>query len=305
MAKQSKKDEKHQKEDQLRYQAVKELQRSAKSVKTLLLRKLVRKCKQLKEDDDNKNKYDTAQKQLLQIKNFGPDTFQTVAHDLIYGTTQNPLENLKNWDTLKNIPEESRWITRDVLRHKTFQEVYSEQTAKIKKAMIPYKSKRQRQVEENALRKEAEGATVRQKHKQNVGIFIESLEDATVTDVMPVVRKDTGKNKGTKGVPRHLRQSHIEERKRQRQPDLSVYGPESAAAEFAPKVSHGNRVTYGEGNANKKVKTEKAVVSNNEWKKAGIHPSWAAKQKLKTQSALIGSISLSTKSGNKITFSED
>lgn len=38
---------------------------------------------------------------------------------------------------------------------------------------------------------------------------------------------------------------------------------------------------------------------------AGIHPSWEAKQKLKTQSALIGAISLSTKSGNKITFSDD
>jgi hypothetical protein len=47
-----------------------------------------------------------------------------------------------------------------------------------------------------------------QKHKQNVGVFIESLEDATVTDVMPVVRREREgdqaaslllKNKGTKG----------------------------------------------------------------------------------------------------------
>lgn len=33
-----------------------------------------------------------------------------------------------------------------------------------------------------------------------MGVFIESLEDATVTDVMPVVRKETTKNKGTKGT---------------------------------------------------------------------------------------------------------
>jgi hypothetical protein len=35
-----------------------------------------------------------------------------------------------------------------------------------------------------------------------VGVFIESLEDATVTDVMPVVRRERDallKNKGTKG----------------------------------------------------------------------------------------------------------
>jgi hypothetical protein len=48
------------------------------------------------------------------------------------------------------------------------------------------------------------------------------------------------------GVPRHLRESHVEERKRQRQPDLSAYGPASAAAEFEPKVSHGNRADFGE-----------------------------------------------------------
>ena len=45
------------------------------------------------------------------------------------------------------------------------------------------------------------------------------------------------------GVPRHLRESHVEERKRQRQPDLSAYGPATTAHE-GPKVSHGNRATY-------------------------------------------------------------
>ncbi len=48
------------------------------------------------------------------------------------------------------------------------------------------------------------------------------------------------------GVPRHLRESHIEERKRQRQPDLSAYGPQGVDSDSGPKVSHGNRVSYGE-----------------------------------------------------------
>lgn len=45
------------------------------------------------------------------------------------------------------------------------------------------------------------------------------------------------------GVPRHLRESHVEERKRQRQPDLSSYGPK-VDSEEGPRVSHGNRVVY-------------------------------------------------------------
>ena len=38
----------------------------------------------------------------------------------------------------------------------------AEQNKKIADAQIPYKSKRQRQIEESALRKEVEGDTVRQ-----------------------------------------------------------------------------------------------------------------------------------------------
>ena len=50
------------------YQAVKELLRCAKAIKTLLIRKFVRKCKTLKEDTVNENKYTIAQEQLQLLK---------------------------------------------------------------------------------------------------------------------------------------------------------------------------------------------------------------------------------------------
>jgi hypothetical protein len=55
-----------------------------------------------------------------------------------------------------------RPIVRNILQQKAFQETFNEQMEKITKARIPYKSKRQRQIEESAARKEAEGDTVRQ-----------------------------------------------------------------------------------------------------------------------------------------------
>ena len=48
--------------------AVKELLRTAKTIKTLLTRKCVRKCKILKEDASNEKKYIAAQEQLQLLK---------------------------------------------------------------------------------------------------------------------------------------------------------------------------------------------------------------------------------------------
>lgn len=223
---------------------------------------------------------------------------------------------------------------RDILQHKTFQEVYTEQSEKITKAMVPYKSKRQRQIEESAARREAEGATVRQVwpntaciiHRtvynsrkallehlflvslvavclimislgyvvlwrcrntsrtwgcslshwrtppwrmfyqssaetttvertkapkvplSQLHIYINIYGDDSVADALRsscLVLFCLVWSRGT-GVPRHLRESHVEERQRQRQPDLSAYGPLSAASEFEAKVSHGNRQSFGE-----------------------------------------------------------
>ena len=66
-------------------------------------------------------------------------------------------------------------IVKDILRQKAFHEVFDEQNEKIIKAKIPYKSKRQRQIEESALRKEAEGATVRQVSACGEGLNTHSL----------------------------------------------------------------------------------------------------------------------------------
>jgi hypothetical protein len=108
---------------------------------------------------------------LISFKqDFSPETLQPVAHDLIYGDDENQLENLKNWHILKNLSDDVRPIVRDILQQKSFQDVYLEQTEKITKAKIPYKSKRQRQIEESALRKETEGATVRQVNKQYLSL---------------------------------------------------------------------------------------------------------------------------------------
>ncbi len=85
-----------------------------------------------------------------------------MAHELIYGEMENPLLDLKNWKILESLSDEERPIVKEILQQKAIQEVFNEQTEKITKAKIPYKSKRQRQIEESALRKEAEGSTVRQ-----------------------------------------------------------------------------------------------------------------------------------------------
>ena len=75
---------------------------------------------------------------------------------------ENPLKNLKTWDAFQGLSEEDQLIVREILQQKSFQEMLAEQNKKIADAQIPYKSKRQRQIEESALRKEVEGDTVRQ-----------------------------------------------------------------------------------------------------------------------------------------------
>lgn len=72
------------------------------------------------------------------------------------------MKNLKTWDAFQGLSEEDQLIVREILQQKSFQEMLAEQNKKIADAQIPYKSKRQRQIEESALRKEVEGDTVRQ-----------------------------------------------------------------------------------------------------------------------------------------------
>ena len=72
------------------------------------------------------------------------------------------MKNLKTWDAFQGLSEEDQLIVREILHQKSFQEMLAEQNKKIADAQIPYKSKRQRQIEESALRKEVEGDTVRQ-----------------------------------------------------------------------------------------------------------------------------------------------
>ena len=72
------------------------------------------------------------------------------------------MKNLKSWDAFQGLSEEDQLIVREILQQKSFQEMLAEQNKKIADAQIPYKSKRQRQIEESALRKEVEGDTVRQ-----------------------------------------------------------------------------------------------------------------------------------------------
>lgn len=273
----------HKKEDLLRHQAVKELMRAAKATKTNLIRRAVRKCKLLREDAENEEKYSAAVRQLENLKKFKQDSFQSVAQSLIYGDQKTDVDNANKIPSI--LPgmegDEISSVNNIICQQKFFRDAYDEQMRKI--LLSQAGDSKQQRPDDSSSKKE----TVRQKHKQNVGVFIESLDSCEVKDAIPLLRKK--KNRGTQGVHRHLRESHKNDRKLRDGPDLSAYMPHTANTANSDRK---DTVNHGKGTSSRN-------------KEVGIHPSWLAKQKLKSQKAVIGKISLVTNSSNKITFEND